>query len=264
MAITTVLAIAGLHGHGNRADVSRQLASLGTLEWHDHATDLIARAASGGLDAVVTELDDERGRSIASTLVELATCCPALPVVIYDQVNSATLPKLLAASTPGLRTTFVVRPYERLGAALQRAVSPSWRPGVTPVLLQRFVPPAPASVSVFLALAVLAAPVRRGMEEVAGWSGVSARTIERRLLRAHWPTARVILHSLSALDAVWLMSEYGWSARRVQLVRAFPHPSSITRLLRYCGTAPATFREDGGFPAALEHVARVLSTHETL
>jgi hypothetical protein len=58
---------------------------------------------------------------------------------------------------------------------------------------------------------------------------------------------------------VWLITEYGWSARLVQLERGLPHGSSVTRLLsRYCGTRPATLREDGGFPAALEHVERVL------
>jgi hypothetical protein len=118
----------------------------------------------------------------------------------------------------------------------------------------------PTALRVFVALAILAAPARRGVEEVARWSGVSLRTIERRLRHARWPAARVVLQSFTALDVVWLMTEYRWSARRVQQVRAFSHPSGVTRLLAtYAGTRPATLFEDGGFAAALEHVRGVLA-----
>jgi hypothetical protein len=220
----------------------------------------VARATAGGLDAVVTELDDETGQSIAQTIVVLAAKCPKLPIVIYDKVNGATLKKLLAVFAVGLRIEFAARPYERLAPLLRRILRPTFRPPVTPVLLQRFVPSAPADLRVFVALAALAAPARRGVEEVAARAGPSTRTIERRLRRAQWPTARVVLQSFRALDAIWLMSEYGWSARRVQHERGYTYQSSVTRLLsRYAATRPLTLREDGGFAAALEHVARVLS-----
>jgi hypothetical protein len=170
---------------------------------------------------------------------------------------------LLAVFTAGLRMEFAVRPYERLERLLRRMLRPTFRPGVTPVLLQRFVPGAPPRLRVFVALAALASPYRRGVGEVAAWSGVTSRTIERWLASARWPAAHVVLQSFSALDTVWLMTEYGWPARLVQQERAFSHASGVTRLLsRYAATRPRTLHDDGGFVAALEHVARVLSARE--
>jgi hypothetical protein len=139
-------------------------------------------------------------------------------------------------------------------------LSPFYRPGVGSLLLQHFVPRAPTPVALFLAFAALSAPERRSVGELSSWTGLSSRTIDRRLRRHGWASAHVVLHAFSALDTIWLMTEYGWSARLVQRVRGFPHPSSVTRLLAaYAGTLPSTLIADGGFPAALEHVTRTLS-----
>jgi hypothetical protein len=252
-----------LAGAGGRDDVSRQLAPLGVVAWYERAEALVERARAGAVDAVVTGFDDASGRSVAPTIVALAACCAALPIIVHGRVDGATLHKLLAAFVPGLRMHCAVQPFQRLAPALRHVLSPAFRPSVTPVLLQRFVPRAPAALRVFVALAALVASTRRGVEEIAGWNGVSSRTIERRLHRERWPAAHVVLQSFVALDAVWLMTEYGWSARHVREVRGFPHESSVTRLLtRYAGVRPATLREEGGFEAALAHVERVLLVRE--
>lgn len=243
-----------------RVDITRELGRFATITWCEDAATLLDRACRGGCDLVITALEDEAGRSIAPTLVELAARAPTLPVLVHERIDGATLPGLLAVLVTGARIECAVRPYERLEPGIRRIVSPDFRPGATPVLLQRFVPRAPPPLQVFVALAALSAPWRRGVEVVAQWSRVSPRTIERRLQRARWPVAHTVLRSFAALDAVWLMSEYGWSARRVRQVRAFPHESSITRLVAdYCGMLPATLREAGGFAAALAHVTRMLT-----
>lgn len=267
MAVTATFVpmktVAVLTPHGGRDDVARQLATSGTVEWHERSDALVDRVSSDGLAAVIVELEDEGDRSIAGTVAELAARRPALPVIVYDRVDGATLKSVLAVFGVGLRMEYVVRPHQRLDVVLRRVTSPDYRPGVSPLLLLRFVPRAPKSLRLFVALAALSATERRGVDEISAWSRVSSRTIERRLVRARWPPAHVVLQSFIALDAVWLMSEYGWPARRVQVVRRFPHASSVTRLLaRYAGVRPATLREDGGFPAALEHVLRVLSPRD--
>src|SRR5258708_4702402 len=104
-----MLTIAVLHGRGSRDEIAHQLAPLGTLEWYTRATALVARATAGGLDAVIVEFDDERGQSIVGTIVELAALCPTLPILIHDQVNGATLKKLLATFPVGLRMAVAVR-----------------------------------------------------------------------------------------------------------------------------------------------------------
>jgi hypothetical protein len=248
-----------------REEVTRQLTPLGIVEWCDSADALVERAVAGDVDAVVTGFDDEADRSIAPAIVALAARRPSLPVIVYERINGATLHKLLAVFATGVRMTCAVRPHEHLEPVLRYVSSPSFFPSVTPVLLQHFVRHAPAGLAVFVALAALVAPSRRGVAEVAAWARASPRTIDRRLLRARWPTAHTILQSFVALDAVWLMTEYGWPARHVQEVRGFSHPSAVTRLLaRYCGVHPGTLHEDGGFAAALEHVTRVLSVGEAL
>jgi hypothetical protein len=252
--------IALLVPHGGRDDIVRQLGGWSRLDWYERSDTLIERVSAGEIDAVVVGLQDENGRSIACTVTEIAARRPSVPIVVYDRIDGATLPGLLAVFGIGLRMECVAHPYEPIDAVLRRVTSSDYRPGVAPLLLLRFLPHAPRPLQPFLALTALAAPERHGVDEISRRCAVSLRTIERRLTRAHWPAARLVLHSFIALDAVWLMSEYGWSARRVQAVRRFPHASSVTRLLaRYAGVRPATLREDGGLPAALDFVGRILS-----
>jgi hypothetical protein len=244
-----------LAGSGNRDDVSRQLAALGAVEWHDLPGTLVARAISGDLDAIITGVRDDTGASIGATLVEIAAWRPELPIVIHVRPDRVSLGQLLAVFAPGLHVECVVRPYGRFAPVLQAMLAPNYRPGAAPLLLDCFLPNVPADLYVFVALAIIEAARRRSADELARWSGHSLRTIERRLQRAHWPLAHVVCRSFTALDAVWLMTEYGWSARLVQEVRAFPHASSVTRLLEtYAGTRPSTVADDGGFAAALDRV----------
>ena len=245
---------------GGRDEVTRQLAPLGAIGWFDRADALIGQATEGAFDIVLSGLHDASGRSVAPTLVELAAYRPALPVILHTRLTRATLDALLAVFAPGLRLECAVRPFARLAELVGHVLSAGYRPGVSPLLLQRILPRTPESITLFIALGILVARERRTVEELSAWAGVSARTIDRRLRRAGWASPHVVLHAFTALDAVWLMSEYGWSARRVQLVRGFPHPSSVTRLLAtYAGTRPSTLAEDGGFGAALDHVMRLVS-----
>jgi hypothetical protein len=258
-----VVTIAALIAAGWRDDLSRELAPVGGVEWCDGANALVARASAPDVDVVVTSFDgfgDGHTQSVAPAVVAISARRPKLPIVLYDRIDGGTLPKLLALFTTGLRMTCAVHPHESLAPVVRHVLSPSFLPPVTPVLLQRFVPYAPAGLALFVAMAALVAHSHRAVAEVARWNGTSPRTIERRLSRAGWRGAHVVLQSFAALDAVWLMTEYGWSAHHVQEVRGFSHGSAVTRLLvRYAGVHPGTLREDGGFAAALEHVTEALS-----
>ncbi|MFL5608842.1 MAG: hypothetical protein ACJ8AD_20465 [Gemmatimonadaceae bacterium] len=254
-----MLRIGVLAGGTSRTELSQQLSPLGRIDWCERPDALLGRAIDGGLDAVVTGVEERSGGSVAPVIVDLAAYRPTLPVVVYARINRATLDHLLAVCALGLRLECAARPFARLAPLLQYMRSSAYRPGVVPLLLHHVMPLVPSTLRTFVALGILSAPARRGVEDVARWSGVSPRTVERWLQQAGWPAARVVLRSFSALDAVWLMTEYGWAARRVQLIRHFAHPSGVTRLLaRYAGTRPGTVVLDGGFPTALEHVLHVL------
>ena len=251
--------IAILAGAGSRHELTRQLTPLGDVTWCDRAESLVAEVRGGGVGAVVMGLSDERRRSVAPLVVDMADHQPSLPVVISTRIDRVAMQGLLAVLTLGLRMECAVRPFARLERVVRYMLAENYRPGVAPLLLHHFMPHVPPALAVFVALAILEAPARRSITELAAWSRSSVRTIERHLRREHWPLAHVVAHSFSALDAIWLMTEYGWSARLVTEVRGFSHPSGVTRLLStYAGTKPATLIDDGGFPAALDHVSRVL------
>ena len=251
--------IAILSGAGSRAELSRQLGPIGELTWCERGASLVAEVRRGGLDAVVLGTGDERGKSVAPLVVDIADVRPSLPVVLHTRIDRAAIDGLLAIMTLGLRMECATRPFARLDRVVRFVLASNYRPGVGPLLLHHFLPYVPPALAVFITLAILEAPARRSVAELAAWSQSSVRTIERHLRGEGLPAARVVIQSFSALDAVWLMTEYGWSAQRVQAARGFSHPSGVTRLLStYAGTKPATLGVDGGFPAALEHVTRVL------
>lgn len=250
--------VAILAGACSRHELSRELVPLGDVTWCDRGESLVSEVRGGGVNAVVMGLSDERRRSVAPLVTDIADHQPSLPMIISMRTDHAAIGGLLAVLTLGLRMECAVRPFARLDQVVRFMLAKNYRPGVAPLLLHHFMPHVPPALAVFVALAILEAPTRRSIAELAAWSRSSVRTIERHLSREQWPTAHVIAHAFSALDAVWLMSEYGWSARRVQEVRGFSHPSGVTRLLStYAGTKPATLAADGGFPAALDHVARL-------
>jgi hypothetical protein len=183
-----------------------------------------------------------------------------VPVVVYDRADRLTVDALPALMVPGLRIEFVVRPAEPLLPALRRVMAGGQPSSAVPVILRRLLPLAPPPLRVFLAIAVLKATSGRGVDQLARWCRVSPRTVERRLVRSGWATARVVLQTVRALDAVWLMSEHGWPARRIQRLRQFAHASSITRLMqRYLdGLTPAGVREGAEFESALEYACNAL------
>ena len=251
-------------GGDDRSVIGEQLANAAVLRYLDSIDVASGVVAGGAIDVVVTDADSLRA-GIAGWRQRVAGRARVIPVVVYDRADRLTIDALPAVMVPGLRVEFVVRPSEPLLPALRRVMVDGQPPSAVPVILRRLLPLAPSPLRTFLAIAVLKATSGRGVAQLARWSRVSPRTVERRLVRSGWATARVVLQTVRALDAVWLMSEHRWPARRIQRLRRFAHSSSITRLMqRYLGgLTPAGVREGGGFEPALEYACNAL-VHPTV
>jgi len=240
--------------------VTRQLSRVADVEFVDSAAALIQLAVERRVGALITELTDESGRSVAPTVVELLARAPTLPIVLYDILNRPAIDRLSEILVPGLGIEFVLRDAEPLGTTMRRALASALPPSIAPILLGRFLPLAPTSLHVFLAVAALKAPSGRSLEHLAQWSGVTRRTLARRLAAAGWQPPGVVLQTFRALDAVWLMTVGGRTARRVQELRDLGSPSSVGRLLRrYLGMAPLELRDAGGFGVALDIAAHAIT-----
>lgn len=239
--------------------VTRQLARVADVEFMNSASALVESVFERPIGAVITELNDESGRSVAPLIVELVARAPSLPIVLYDVLNRPAIDRLGEILVPGLRIEFVLRDREPLGTTVRRALSSKLPPTVAPILLERFLPLAPPSLHVFLAVAALKAPSGRGLEHLAQWSGITRRTLSRRLASAGWQPPSVVLQTFRALDAVWLMTVGRRSARRVRELRGLGGPSAVGRLMRrYLGLAPLELRDAGGFEAALDIAERAI------
>ncbi len=247
---------AALHSPALWAQAHQQLALAGPVI--DLDADLRSADPSlvGSLDVLVVEAVDAQGRGIAPLVVSLAVHMPQLAIIVYDQPERHRLEALRAALIPGIPIEYVVAPFEPLASTVQRALAGRLSSAAGHVILAHLIPLAPADLHTFLTLAALKAASGRGVAQLAQWSNSTARTIERRLDRAGWSTAHTVLQSFRALDALWLMDEYGMSARRVRHRHNLAHSSGITRLTRRwaAGITPHTLRERGGFNAALEAV----------
>ena len=239
--------------------VARQLARVADVQFVESTMALVRLGVEGGVGAIVTALRDEAGRSVAPMVVELTARAPSVPIVIYDALNRPAIDRLSGILVPGLRIEFVLRDLEPLGPTVRRALGGALLPTVAPILIERFLPLVPPSLHVFIAVAALKAPSGRSLEQLAHWSGVTRRTLARRLAAAGWQPPSVVLQTFRALDAVWLMTVFHRSARRVQEQRNFGGPSSVGRLMRrYLGLAPLELRDAGGFAAALDIAQRAL------
>ena len=239
-------------------DIVRQLASVGHLVFTDTVNELVQRASDGEFAAIIVPLATPDGRGIAPLILSLTTHAAAIPVIIYDRLNDATVATLREALVPGIE--FVIHPFEPLGPVVRQAVDSSFPPTVGPSLLQHVLPLAPPPLHRFLTVAALKSSSRRGVAQLARWSGTPPRTLERRFSAAGWQTATTVLQSFRALDVLWLMAEYGWSTRQVQTARGFSNPSAITRLIhRHVGMTPTAIKDNGGFATALHAVLHRIS-----
>src|SRR5260221_2980479 len=164
------LRVGVLTGAGNHEDVGQQLSPLGAVEWCERTDALLGAAAGGRFDAVVTGPENEDGRSIAATLVDLAALCPALPVVIHSRVNLATIEKLIGVMAVAMRTQCVVRPFARIEPVLRHLCSPAYGPSAVPLLLVHVMPVLPEGLGGFFALAIFPAATRPGVDQVPRWN----------------------------------------------------------------------------------------------
>jgi len=252
-----VLAGAG----GVRDDIRRELASVGEVRFFEAPELLVSHAVAGKLDAIVTELQDERGDSVAPMVVALAGRAHSLPLILYmKKLNRATVDSLLAVLTPGLCMHSVIRQIEQLRPLMRWVLSSDPPPCVSAILAQRLLPKTTPELRPFTVLASLKASRRPSVAQLARGSGITVRTLERRLQREGWAHAHVIIQAFRAVDAAWLVTEYGWSARKVRQEREFASEGAVTRLMRrYCGVTPALIREGADFDTALANAERIIT-----
>jgi len=248
-------------GAGVREGVARQLRGTHAIRFIESAREAARQAAAGELAAVISDMGAGPARSFADLAVSLTAQAPDVPLVVYDRMDRPAVDRLRAVLVPGLRVEYVVKPLEPLRPVVEAALAPGAPRAVAPLLLQRLLPLAPRDLHVFVAIAAFKAASRRGVEQLAAWSGASARTIERRCTRAGWSAPVSLLQALRALDAVWLITEYGWSLTRIARARGLPSASTVTRQCeRYCGCKPSALRESGGMPAAIDHAVEGIVT----
>jgi hypothetical protein len=239
-----------------RDAVAQQLAKVAEVVFADCGAALLQ---GGRFAAVISQLDDVSGQSIAPIVVKLAVQTPNVPVILYDSLNRTSIGKLVGSFAAGLPIDFVVRDAEPIGPALRRMLSAEVPPTIAPLLLQRFLPLASPSLALFVALAALKAPSGRGIEHLARWSGASPRTILRRMAKTGWQRPSVLLQSFRALDAAWLIAVHHWSARKVATIRGLGSSGNVGRLLRrYLAIDPLALREPGSFRAVVDVAQRDL------
>lgn len=240
-----------------REEVARQVRALGDVWFANDADTLLEQVEADRVSTVIVELRDASGESVLPIIGRLAARAPAAQIIIFDDIVSRPAAELLL---PILRAhpqvDYVLRRFEPLERAVRRRMGARPVPEtVTALLLPQLAPVTPPPLRPFMTLAILKAPLLRSAEEIARWSGVTLRTIERRLKRAGWGLPHVVVQSVAALDVVMLMAEHRWSAQRVMRVRGYTHRSAISRLMHwYAGVGPGTVRESGGVPVALKNV----------
>ena len=224
-------------------EIARQVAPLGSVQFLPTAAALIEAVGLHAIDIAITELRDEQGHSIKGLLEALATRPKPFPVILYDRLSPWRVEALRAIVRHQHIVDFVVRSTESLTSAVRVALRQSERRSVSTLLFPQLLDQAPLILNPFLLMAVMKAPHEWSVDRLARFTGSTLRTVQRYLARAGWAPTRAIVGSVRALDAVWLMSEYGLSTRQVLYARGFSHSTNIRRLTaRYAGITPAQIR----------------------
>ncbi len=232
--------------------VRDQLAGVATVRFCDSVASLDRLAAEDEVEAVLADLRDRSGESVLSTLVAIHGRAPALPLIVCFRPTPVALREVPNVIAAGMGVGVVVRGFEHLGLMLRPLLGPPRAPSAAETLVRHIVPLAPPLLHAFFVIGALKASPHLGVATAARWSGMSARTLERRLRRANMPGASAVLGSYTALHAAWWLDVQGWSAKQVVGEMHFSHPSALTRLLQHHFDCSLTsLSSQGGFPALL-------------
>jgi hypothetical protein len=246
-----------------RDDIAQQLGLRDDVRFAPDAAALIAAATAHQLDAVMMELQDQSGQSSLAVIEALLDRDTSLRIIVYDQLSPWRVEVLRQILVQRPLVDLILRPCRSIAREVRNALRRSDRIPVLASLLPRLLDPAPVNLEIFLLVAIIKAPTQHNASQLALWSGSTLRTVERRLARAGWASARTVVQAIRALDVVWLMSEYGMSTRQVQAARGFAHPTNIRRLTqRYADVTPAAIRIHNGFAPVLDTVVQRI-THRT-
>ena len=241
-----------------------QIGTAAVVRFCATAESLVALAAEGAVDAVISDIRDTAGASVMPALAVIRYRAPRLPLMLYCLPTPEALRDLpsIIAVTRGLNVVF--RDGEHLGLALRPLLRESPVPGAGETLARHLVPLVPGPFRPFLLACALKASPRLKVGTAATWSGVPRRTLERSLLQARLPSARQLLGFCTALHAAWWLDVQGWPAKQVVTEMGFAHKSAIVRVLRrYFGCTMGSLRETGGFRELLHRFELTLLDPQT-
>jgi hypothetical protein len=243
---------------------AEQIGTRAAVRFCESIEALAKLIARGGVDVVVTDLQDAAGARIVPAFVSLRRLTPDLPIIIFSPPTPEAVREVPDIIALGRRLDLVFQGKDHLGLALIPFLEPLHvsRPGET--LARHLVPIVPAPFRPFFAVIALKASPGLRVAAAAKWCGLSRRTLDRSLLHARMPRAAGILGSCTALHVAWWLDVQGWSTKHIATEMRFSYQSGVTRVLqRHFGCSVRSLPEAGGFQGLLARFEATLLGHGT-
>lgn len=226
-------------------------ASAHVCCYSDSAAVFAGISGNTPIDAVVTSLRDDHGRSLVSVVAQLRCAFPRMPVVAYCTLSPFVALDIVTATRAGL-TAAGLHGYADFPALLRRVIADAECEGVTDAALEvvssRLTPATRRVVQYCVANAHVAPTV----EEVATALGVRRKTVAAWLSAAELPPASTIVGWGRVLLAARLLESNAHSVERVAHTLGYDSGAALRHMLaRYTGLRAAEVRAGGGLAAVL-------------
>lgn len=222
--------------------------------------ELRSLVATGGIEAIVADLDTVRHPSLWPSVRAIVDWHPTIPLVLWVSLNGNDMRSLVAIAAEITLDAVIIRELDDGSAIIACAIRSACEGTATQNVVRAIERLAPQSVRSMLVIGARLAERPLTVHAWAARVGVSQRTLLLRLGDAGLPPVHQLIRWLRLLHVAARLDMPKATVERVVETMRFPSSPALRHLLkRMTGLSPGQLRDAGGLQYLLGVVEPMLS-----
>ena len=248
-----------IRGSAERVRFRSTLSRTITVQFADTAAEIIDQITNGRVDAVIVDLHNERGESLAPAAQSIRRRFPSVTLVFYLSLVGADVREALALASSAAPSAVIIRDHDDLTAIITRAVHGAREAGAASHVIAMVDRVAAPGLTDTLSFIARYATQPLYVTDVAQYAGVSRRTLFNQFRRAGLPTVARCIHWLRILHAAARLESPYVTVEQVADQLGFASSSTLRHLIKRLTSMTASdIRRAGGFWYLLQRTELVL------
>jgi AraC-like DNA-binding protein len=248
-----------IRGSAERVRFRSTLSRTITVQFADTAAEIIDQITNGRVDAVIVDLHNERGESLAPAAQSIRRRFPSVTLVFYLSLVGADVREALALASSVAPSAVIIRDIDDFTVTITRAVHGAREAGASSHIVAMINRIAARGLTDTLSFIARHGTQPLHVADVAQYAGVSHRTLFNQFSRAGLPTVARCIHWLRILHAAARLESPHATVEQVAERLGFASSSTLRHLIKRLTSMTASeIRHEGGFWYLLRRTESVL------